>query len=184
MQVRLMYDNYLMILIVFVALCLFASIIVWILSGRKQEPGTVRPSTGGEQYDREGRNPEGYTLDGIDRNGVYNRYYDRRSYETCRYSKDGFLDPRYHPVKSSPHAFERITERKGVVNSRDMEQLVWDAYCYGKSARQVSKNTAIDFYELEKRHDGGTVLLYKNYIYIFSEDNTLITMYKNNRNWH
>jgi hypothetical protein len=65
-----------------------------------------------------------------------------------------------------------------------MMKLAKDAYCFGKSARQVSKNTAIDFYDLEKKHDGNTVLLYKNYLYIFSEDNSLITMYKNDRNFH
>ena len=33
--------------------------------------------------------------------------------------------------------------------------------------------------EREKNHENGVLLIYKGYIYVFSADNVLITVYKN-----
>ncbi|MBQ8793918.1 MAG: hypothetical protein IJZ63_04145 [Clostridia bacterium] len=111
---------------------------------------------------------------GKDDKGRYNRMYDKE-----RYAAEGFLDPRSYPVALTDHARERMRERMGIKSGRRMEELVLESYSYGKSARQVRKTAAAKMYDIENRGDNGIVLLYRDYIYIFSPENVLITVYEN-----
>jgi len=72
-------------------------------------------------------------------------------------------------------------ERMNITNPYDIHKLAREAYCYGKSKRQVKKSSAALIEEIENRHENGIVLIHKGYLYIFSEDNTLITVYRNDR---
>ena len=97
------------------------------------------------------------------------------------YSQDGFYNYKRYPLGVSTHARQRMTERMNIKNPRDIDKLAREAYCYGKSKRQVKKSSAALIAEIENSHENGIVLIHKGYIYIFSEDNTLITVYKNER---
>lgn len=140
-------------------------------------------------YDREGYNKNGYNVKGLDRegyntfgynkygkskNGKYDRYYDAFSFE-----KDGLRSMDEFPVALTDHSIERFSERLGITKRLDMQRSAIDAYRYGKSRRQLKKTSAALVDEIENRHENGTVLIYRNYIYIFSETNALITLYRN-----
>ena len=43
------------------------------------------------------------------------------------------------------------------------------------------KTSAAELRDLENRYENGIALIYKGYVFIFSEENVLITMYKNER---
>jgi len=43
------------------------------------------------------------------------------------------------------------------------------------------KTSAANLKEIESRYDNGIALVFRGYIYIFSEKNVLITMYKNEK---
>lgn len=126
-------------------------------------------------YNRMGYNPRGYNQEGKNAKGQYNRYFD------THYSKDGFCDPKRYPIVVTNHAKQRMLERMPVQNPADAVRLAYDAYCYGRSKRQIKKSSAVLIEEIESNHDGSILLIYRGYIYIFSEDNKLITVYKNDR---
>jgi len=132
-------------------------------------------------YDISGFNEDGYKIDGRNANGKYNRLYDKKSYIKSRYNREGFLNPQIYPISITNHARERIYER--VSNSRTVsaDSLVREAYAYGKSSYQVMKTSSVFLKEIESRYENGTALLYNGYIFIFSEENVLITMYKNEK---
>jgi hypothetical protein len=127
-------------------------------------------------YDRDGYNRHGYNHVGKTRLGHYNRFYDTTSSE-----EEGFLPLNTHPIALTNHARERLQERLGVSNEREMLKLATDAYRYGKSKRQIKKTSAWMIYEIEQRHENGILLIYKNYIYVFSNNNVLITVYQNEK---
>lgn len=122
-------------------------------------------------YDLEGYDAAGYDANGRTKAGKYDRLHDR-------VGDDGFLSPHLYAISVSLHAWERMTERMGVV-SEDVKALAYDAYRFGRSKRQLKATSAALVEEIENRHGDGIVLIYKNYIYIFSRDNTLKTVYKN-----
>ena len=136
-------------------------------------------------YDRQGYDAEGfdcsgycragYNRDGKNSKGQYNRFYD------LNYSQDGFYNYKRYPLGVSTHARQRMTERMNIKNPRDIDKLAREAYCYGKSKRQVKKSSAALIADIEDSHKNGIVLIHRGYLYIFSEDNTLITVYKNER---
>lgn len=132
-------------------------------------------------YDQNGFNEEGYKIDGRNANGRYNRLYDKKSYIQSKYNREGFLNPQIYPVTLTNHARERIYER--VYNSRNVNagKLAREAYAYGKSSCQVMKTSSDILKEIENRHENGIALLYNGYVFIFSEENVLITMYKNEK---
>ena len=68
-----------------------------------------------------------------------------------------------------------------IFNERDISKIVVEAYSYGRSKRQLRRSSAALVEEIENQHEQGTLLIYKGYIYIFSDDNKLITLYKNER---
>lgn len=126
-------------------------------------------------YDCFGYNQKGYNREGRNSKGQYNRYFD------IYYKKDGFCNPKKYPVIVTTHARRRMVERMRLPNPRDAEKLTLDAYCYGRSKRQVKKSSAALMEEIENRYAHSVLLIYRGYIYIFSEDNKLITVYKNDR---
>ena len=129
-------------------------------------------------YDVSGFNKDGYKIDGRNINGKYNRLYDKQYYIKDRYNREGFLNPEIHPVTLTNHARERIYERYPNGKNVDVGKLVREAYAYGKSSFQVTRTLSADLKEIETRHENGTALLYNGYVFIFSEENVLITMYK------
>ena len=132
-------------------------------------------------YDVSGFNKEGYKIDGRNANGKYNRLYDKQSYIKARYNREGFLNPQIYPIVVTPHARERIYERMSGFGNINADKLVREAYAYGKSSYQVMKTSSVFLKEIEDRHGNGIALLYNGYIFIFSEENVLITMYKNEK---
>lgn len=94
------------------------------------------------------------------------------------YALDGFYNPRKYPPALTDHARQRMHERLHINSDAMMEKYLQDAYTYGKSARQLSRNAAYQVRRIEEKEDK-IVLLYKNYVYIFSEENVLITVYEN-----
>lgn len=88
-------------------------------------------------YDKNGYNREGYNSRGRNARGQYNRFYDIEDFEKGCFSADGFLDPRDNPVAVTDHARIRMQERMGIQNPDRMETLAFDAYRFGRSARQL-----------------------------------------------
>lgn len=126
-------------------------------------------------YDRQGFNSEGYNRMGKNIKGQYNRYYDM-----CR-DKDGFIAPQWYPVVLTNHARDRIRERMKITDERSIAKIAQEAYCYGKSKRQIKKSSAALIEEIEGKYGNSVLLIHKGYIFIFSADNKLITVYKNDR---
>ena len=127
-------------------------------------------------YDVAGFNLQGYNKLGRNGKGQYNRFYDSTS---C--TDEGFCNPKFHPIALTNHARERLSERLGLNNTSAMLETATDAYRYGKSKRQIKKTSAFLIDEIEQKYENSVVLIYKNYIYIFSYTNELITVYKNER---
>lgn len=136
-----------------------------------------------KKYDR-----RGFDKNGIHKNGTkYDEFgydytgYDRSGYDRQGYDKDSFDSFERYPIGVTNHARQRIMERMLINNSYDIDKLVREAYCYGKSKRQIPKSSAFLMEEIENSHENGILLIYRGYIYVFSKDNTLITVYKNER---
>ena len=132
-------------------------------------------------YDVSGFNKDGYKIDGRNINGKFNRLYDKQSYTKDKYNREGFLNPQIYPVALTTHARERIGERYPNGKHINVDKLVQEAYAYGKSSFQVMKTSSVFLKEIETRYENGTALLFNGYIFIFSEENVLITMYKNEK---
>ena len=123
-------------------------------------------------YDIEGYNRKGYNRTGKNRKGQYNRIFDT-------YSEEGFYSISQYPMGVTKHARQRMIERMSLRSLHDVDELAYEAYCHGKSRRQVKKSSAGLIEEIENRYDNSIVLIYRGYIYIFSKENVLITVYKN-----
>lgn len=130
-------------------------------------------------YNSEGYNQSGYNKFGRNAKGQYNRLFDIQNYTTSSYSADGFLNPDRYPISVTSHAEARILERISHKATSEIQQLVKDAYCFGKSKRQIRRSSTALIETIESKYGTGIVLIYHGYIYIFSEDNRLITVYKN-----
>lgn len=150
--------------------------------------GYARDGYNREGYDRAGYNRAGYARDGYNRDG-YNKYGE---YNRCRdtanmLNKDGFYNIETCPISFSAHAEERLQERVGIGFDKMYDNVI-DAYSFGKSKRQVSSKNLIErMISIEQRHrekEECGVLLYNNYFYLFSKDNCLITVYKNENVQH
>lgn len=141
-------------------------------------------------YDRNGYDCQGYDNDGFDRSGYCKAGYNREG-KNCKgqynriydlnYGKDGFDSFERYPIGVTNHARQRIMERMFIKNPCDIDKLVREAYCYGKSKRQIKKSSAFLMEEIENNHENSILLIYRGYIYVFSKDNILITVYKNER---
>ena len=133
------------------------------------------------EYDNEGYNKNGYNKDGRNRQGKYNRYYNVNCYKTDMYSEEGFLDVRKNPIYLTNHARARMYERMGSMDSYRMEELAFEAYQFGKSKFQLMKSERGIIEEKEQEYGGSVILIYHGFCYVFTEDNGLKTVYKNDR---
>ena len=133
------------------------------------------------EYDSEGYNQQGYNEVGRNRKGKYNRYYNVKCYRTDLYSEEGFLDIRKNPLYLTNHARERIYERMGINDSRKMKELAFEAYQFGKSKLQLMKSERGIIEEKEFEYGDSVILIYRGYSYVFTENNGLKTVYKNDR---
>lgn len=133
------------------------------------------------EYDSEGYNRQGYNELGRNRQGKYNRCYNVKCYETDMYSEEGFLDIRKNPLYLTNHARERMYERMGINDSGRMEEIAFEAYQFGKSKLQLMKSERGIVEEKELEHGDSVILIYRGYCYVFTENNGLKTVYKNDR---
>lgn len=164
--------EYLPIIFIFiVAIFLF----LFLLSGRDSK-GIPK-----SEYDSEGYNLQGYNEVGRNRQGKYNRYYNVKCYETDLYSDEGFLDVRENPLYLTNHARERMQERMNIKNFYEMEGLAKEAYQFGKSKMQLMKSERGIIEEKEQEYGDSVILIYHGYCYVFTENNGLKTVYKNDR---
>ena len=133
------------------------------------------------EYDSDGYNRQGYNEVGRNRQGKYNRYYNVKCYKTDLYSEEGFLDIRKNPLYLTNHARERMCERMGINDSRRMNELAFEAYQFGKSKMQLMKSERGIIEEKEQEYGDSVILIYRGYCYVFTENNGLKTVYKNDR---
>ncbi len=170
--------EYLPILLLFIAifLCLLP------LLFRKPKATPKRPITKPiSEYDSEGYNRQGDNEVGRNRQGKYNRYYNVKRYKTDLYSEEGFLDIRKNPFYITNHARERMYERMGIRDSYRMQELAFEAYQFGKSKLQLMKSERGIIEEKEQEYGDSVILIYRGYCYVFTENNGLKTVYKNDR---
>lgn len=167
--------EYLLILLLFIAifLCLIP------LFKRKPKSTPKKPRV--SEYDSEGYNRQGYNEVGRNRQGKYNRYYNVKCYKTDLYSEEGFLDIRKNPLYLTNHARERMYERMGIKDSYRMEELAFEAYQFGKSKLQLMKSERGIIEEKEQEYGDSVILIYRGFCYVFTENNGLKTVYKNDR---
>ena len=133
------------------------------------------------EYDSEGYNRQGYNEVGRNRQGKYNRFYNVSCYKKELYSEEGFLDIRKNPLYLTNHARERMRERMGINDSNKMRELAFEAYQFGKSKLQLMKSERGIIEEKEFEYGDSVILIYRGYCYVFTENNGLKTVYKNDR---
>lgn len=168
----------------YLPIILAVTIFLWLLLLRRKKsertPQKPKPQIVPE-YDSEGYNQQGYNEVGRNRQGKYNRYYNVKCYKTDLYSEEGFLDIRRNPIYLTNHARERMCERMGINDLHKMQKLAFEAYQFGKSKRQLMKSERTIIEEKEQEYDGSVILIYRGYCYVFTENNRLKTVYKNDR---
>ena len=133
------------------------------------------------EYDSEGYNLQGYNEVGRNRQGKYNRFYNVKCYCNELYSEEGFLDIRKNPLYLTNHAKTRMRERMGIKDTYRMGELAFEAYQFGKSKLQLMKSERYIIEEKEQEHGNVVILIYRGYCYVFTENNGLKTVYKNDR---
>lgn len=133
------------------------------------------------EYDNEGYNKQGYNEVGRNRQGKYNRFYNVKCYKTDLYNEEGFLDIRRNPLYLTNHARERMHERMGINEVHKMDGLAFEAYQFGKSKLQLMKSERGIIEEKEQQYGDSVILIYRGFCYVFTENNGLKTVYKNDR---
>lgn len=83
------------------------------------------------------------------------------------------------PVALTDHAIMRMKERMGIRNEDRMLHLAQQAYRYGSRAEDLSRKAAILMRKKQKEYGNSTMVIHKGFIYVFSNDRVLITVYKN-----
>ena len=164
------------ILIVVIFLCL----LLLLRRKPKETPKKPKPQIISE-YDSEGYNRQGYNEVGRNRQGKYNRYYNVKCYKTGLYSEEGFLNIRRNPLYLTNHARERMRERMGINDADRMWDLAFEAYQFGKSKLQLMKSERGIVEEKELEYGDSVILIYRGFCYVFTENNGLKTVYKNDR---
>ena len=166
--------------LILLLLVVFACLLPLLL--RKPKPTTKKPiPTRVSEYDSEGYNWQGYNEVGRNRQGKYNRYYNVKCYKTDLYSEEGFLDIRKNPLYLTNHARERMYERMGIKDSYRMDELAFEAYQFGKSKLQLMKSERGIIEDKEQEYGDSVILIYRGFCYVFTENNGLKTVYKNDR---
>lgn len=140
----------------------------------------------GTKYDDDGFDYAGFNADGFNRQG-YNAFgrdvkgrYDRW-HDTTSAAEEGFYPPGLYPVALTDHARLRLQERLRITDPVQMQNTAEAAYRFGKSKRQIKKTSGYWAEEIEQKHGNSAVLIYKNFIYVFSMENVLITVYRNDK---
>lgn len=167
--------EYLLIILLFIA------IFLCLIPPFKRKPKSTPKKPRVSEYDSEGYNRQGYNEVGRNRQGKYNRYYNVKCYKTDLYSEEGFLDIRKNPLYLTNHARERMYERMGINDSYRMEELAFEAYQFGKSKLQLMKSERGIIEEKEQECGDSVILIYRGFCYVFTENNGLKTVYKNDR---
>ena len=162
-------------------LLLFIAIFLCLIPLFKRKPKTTPKKPRVSEYDSEGYNRQGYNEVGRNRQGKYNRYYNVKCYKTDLYSEEGFLDIRKNPLYLTNHARERMYERMGINDSYRMKELTFEAYQFGKSKLQLMKSERGIIEEKEQEYGDSVILIYRGFCYVFTENNGLKTVYKNDR---
>ena len=166
----------LILLLLVIFLC-FLSLLIRKPKSTTKKPIPKRVS----EYDSEGYNRQGYNEVGRNRQGKYNRYYNVKCYKTDLYSEEGFLDIRKNPLYLTNHARERMYERMGIKDSYRMDELAFEAYQFGKSKLQLMKSERGIIEDKEQEYGDSVILIYRGFCYVFTENNGLKTVYKNDR---
>ena len=171
--------EYLPIIFIFI-IAIFLCFLPLLLQKPKATPKKPTPTRASE-YDSEGYNRQGYNEVGRNRQGKYNRFYNVKCYKTDLCSEEGFLDIRKNPLYLTNHARERMYERMGIRDSYRMDELAFEAYQFGKSKLQLMKSERGIIEDKEQEYGDSVILIYRGYCYVFTENNGLKTVYKNDR---
>jgi len=142
---------------------------------KQTQPQTI------QEYDDDGYNRQGYNEVGRNRQGKYNRFYNVKCYKNDLYSEEGFLDIRKNPIYLTNHARERMSERMGIRDTYRMDEIAFEAYQFGKSKLQLMKSERGIIEEKEQEYGDSVILIYRGFCYVFTENNGLKTVYKNDR---
>jgi len=169
--------EYLSIILIFI-IAIFLCFLPLFIRKPKSTPQKPKPRPTSE-YDSEGYNRQGYNEVGRNRQGKYNRYYNVKCYKTDLYSEEGFLNIRKNPLYLTNHARERMYERMGIKDSCRMYELAFEAYQFGKSKQQLMKSERGVIEDKEQKYGDSVILIYRGYCYVFTENNGLKTVYKN-----
>ena len=135
-------------------------------------------------YDREGYRVNGYSRSGYDRKGNYDRFFDIAAFDNGEISIDGFYDPKVFSISINPHAKERFQERMAITDELEMDYVATSAYRYGKTKRQLSKNDAYYMKRKAADHPGKFLILYEDFYYVFSQDNSLVTLFPRDNDYN
>ena len=174
--------EYIPIIFIFI----IAIVLCWLPFFRPKKKTPPKPQTPQKpqvisEYDEEGYNRQGYNEVGRNRQDKYNRFYNVKCYKTNLYSEEGFLDIRLNPLYLTNHARDRMRERMGINENNKMDVLAFEAYQFGKSKLQLMKSERGIIEEKEQEYGDSVILIYRGYCYVFSENNGLKTVYKNDR---
>ena len=86
------------------------------------------------------------------------------------------------PIALTDHAIMRMKERMGIKSVNKMLRLACRAYRYGKRVEDLPQKAAILMRRKQKEYGNSTMVIYDGFVYVFSKDRALITVYENN-NW-
>ena len=174
-----------------IGLLVIGLIIVCNILFKRRKPDRSGPIYDGDGFDKDGYdvhgfdklgyNRQGYTIEGKNAKGQYDRTQDIIGYQTSDFNRDGFFSIRRYPLVVTTHAEQRLNERIKPMGAQEINEQVYKAYRFGKSKRQIKKSSAFMIENIEKQHGEKIALIYQGYIYIFSEDNKLITVFKNDK---
>lgn len=170
------YFPIILLFIIVLFLCVFLLFILKPIATHKTPKPQIFP-----EYDGEGYNRQGYNEFGRNRQGKYNRFYNVKCYQNNLYSEEGFLDIRRNPLYLTNHARNRMSERMGISDAYKMDILAFEAYQFGKSKLQLMKSERSIVEEKEQKYGNSVILIYRGYCYVFTENNGLKTVYKNDR---
>jgi hypothetical protein len=62
-----------------------------------------------------------------------------------------------------------------------MVEIAFEAYQFGKSKLQLMKSERAIIEEREEEYGNSVILIYRGFCYVFTENNGLKTVYKNDR---
>lgn len=74
-----------------------------------------------------------------------------------------------------------MSERMGIRDTYRMDEIAFEAYQFGKSKLQLMKSERGIIEDKEQEYGDSVILIYRGYCYVFTENNGLKTVYKNDR---